>query len=176
MMKISYCLAVFVCGAATSASTVTFHVNPSAAPGGDGSPSKPFTTLVEARDSVRAARQAGKIVSSKAVEIVLAPGDYVQTEGFVLEPCDGGASESAPVVWRAAKTDTARIVGGVRVPMRAFSPVTNASVLARLPEEARGKVLQADLSAILPGKVPSMAAAFGDTPTAPLLPERDSRP
>ena len=158
-----------VCGAVTSAGTVTFHVNPSAAPGGDGSSTKPFATLEAARDGVRAARNAGKVASGEAVEIVLAPGDYVQTEGFVLEPCDGGASDSAPVVWRAAKTDTARIVGGVRVPMRAFRPVTNASVLARLPEEARGKVLQADVSAILPGKVPSMAAAFGDTPTAPLL-------
>ena len=77
---------MFVCGAATSASTVTFHVNPSAAPGGDGSPSKPFATLEAARDGVRAARRAGKVASSKAVEIVLAPGDYVQTEGFVLEP------------------------------------------------------------------------------------------
>ena len=158
-----------VCGAVTSAGTVTFHVNPSAAPGGDGSSAKPFATLEAARDGVRAARQAGKIASSKAVEIVLAPGDYVQMEGFTLKPCDGGASESAPVVWKAAQSGTARIVGGVRVPMRAFSPVTDASVLARLPEEARGKVLQADLSAILPGKVPSMAPAFGGTPTAPLL-------
>ena len=152
-----------------SASTATFHVNPSAASGGDGSSAKPFATLAAARDGVRAARQAGKIASSKAVEIVLAPGDYVQTEGFALKPCDGGASESAPVVWKAAQAGTARIVGGVRVPMRAFSPVTDTAVLARLPEEARGKVMQADLSSILPGKVPPMAAAFGGTPTAPLL-------
>ena len=169
MMKISYCLAVSVCGTVMSASAATFHVNPVAAPGGDGSSSKPFATLETARDSVRAARKAGKVASGEAVEIVLAPGDYVQMEGFALKPCDGGAYESAPVVWKAAKAGTARIVGGVRVLMRAFSPVTDESVLARLPEEARGKVLQADISAILPGKVPSMAAAFGGTPTAPLL-------
>jgi len=169
MKKISYCLAMFVCGAAMSASTATFHVNPSAAPGGDGSFTKPFATLEAARDGVRAARNAGKVASGEAVEIVLAPGDYVQMEGFALKPCDGGASNSTPVVWKAAKAGTARIVGGVRVPMCAFSPVTDASVLARLPEEARGKVLQTDIAAIILGKVPSMAAAFGGTPTAPLL-------
>ena len=163
-------LFVFFAYVATmSAAAATFHVNPVSAPGGDGSPSRPFATLEAARDGVRAARQAGNIASSEAVEIVLAPGDYVQTEGFALEPCDGGASESTPVVWKAAKSWTARIVGGVRVPKRAFSPVTDTVVLARLPEDARGKVLQADLSSILPGKVPPMADAFGDTPTAPLL-------
>ncbi len=160
----------FACGATMSAAAAaTFHVNPVATPGGDGSSAKPFATLEAARDGVRAARQAKRIASGEAVEIVLAPGDYVQMEGFALKPCDGGVSESVPVVWRAAQAGTVRIVGGVRVPMRAFSPVADASVLARLPEDARGKVLQADLSAILPGKVPSMAAAFGGTPTAPLL-------
>lgn len=160
----------FACGATMSAAAAaTFHVNPVATPGGDGSSAKPFATLEAARDGVRAARQAKRIASGEAVEIVLAPGDYMQMEGFALKPCDGGVSESVPVVWRAAQAGTVRIVGGVRVPMRAFSPVADASVLARLPEDARGKVLQADLSAILPGKVPSMAAAFGGTPTAPLL-------
>lgn len=160
----------FACGATMSAAAAaTFHVNPVATPGGDGSSAKPFATLEAARDGVRAARQAKRIASGEAVEIVLAPGDYMQMEGFALKPCDGGVSESVPVVWRAAQAGMVRIVGGVRVPMRAFSPVADASVLARLPEDARGKVLQADLSAILPGKVPSMAAAFGGTPTAPLL-------
>ena len=161
--------AFFACGATMSAAAATFHVNPVAAPGGDGSSVRPFATLVAARDGVRAARQAKRIASGEVVEVVLAPGDYVQMEGFTLKPCDGGASESAPVVWRAAQAGTARIVGGVRVPKRAFSPVTDTVVLARLPEDARGKVLQADLSSILPGKVPPMADAFGDTPTAPLL-------
>ena len=95
----------FACEATMSAAAATFHVNPVSAPGGDGSPSRPFATLEAARDGVRAARQAGNIASSEAVEIVLAPGDYVQTEGFALEPCDGGASESTPFVWKAAVDD-----------------------------------------------------------------------
>ena len=155
--------------AALAAEAATFHVNPMAAPGGDGTPARPFATLAAARDGVRAARQAGTVAPDEPVAITLAPGDYAQTESFALEACDGGASESAPVVWRAAQAGTARIVGGARVPADAFRPVADASVLARLPEEARGKVLQADVSQYLPGAVRPLDPAFGGTPRAPLL-------
>ena len=159
-----------VCTVATlAADAATFHVAPAAAPDGDGSSAKPFATLAAARDGVRAARQAGKIAAAEAVEIVLAPGDYAQAKGLALEPSDGGASEAAPIIWKAAKAGTARVVGGARVPGAAFKPVTDAAVLARLPEEARGKVLCADISNILPGDLPPMALAFGGTPTAPML-------
>ena len=169
MDKMHYRLVVFACGAAMAAGGATFHVDPAAAPGGDGSSAKPFASLVAARDGVRAARQAKRIAADEAVEIVLAPGDYVQTESFALDDRDGGLSAARPVVWKAAQARTARIVGGARVPADAFAPVTDATVLARLPEEARGKVLCADVSKILPGKIPPMALAFGGTPTAPLL-------
>ena len=155
--------------AALSAGAATFHVDNSATLHGDGSSAKPFATLAEARDGVRAARQAGKFANDETVKIVLAPGDYVLKGSLALEESDGGSSESAPVVWKAAKAGTARVVGGVRVPAGAFRPVTDASILARLPEEARGKVLQADVSTLLPGKIPPMSHSFGGTPTAPML-------
>ena len=169
MDKKTRLLTVFACGAALAAGGATFYVDPAAAPGGDGSFVKPFATLAAARDGVRAARQASRISPAEAVEIVLAPGDYVQTESFALDDRDGGMSAELPVVWKAAQAGTARIVGGARVPAGAFKPVTDAAVLARLPEEARGKVLCADVSKILPGKIPPMALAFGGTPTAPML-------
>ena len=162
-------LAGLACGAALAAAGATFHVDPAAAPGGDGSFAKPFATLAAARDAVRAARQTSRISPAEAVEIVLAPGDYVQTESFALDDRDGGMSAELPVVWKAAQAGTARVVGGARVPAGAFKPVTDAAVLARLPEEARGKVLCADVSKILPGTIPPMALAFGGAPTAPML-------
>ena len=162
-------LAVLFSAGALAAGAAVFHVDPKATPGGDGSFAKPFATLAAARDAVRAARQASQISPAESVEIVLAPGDYVQAESFALDDRDGGMSAELPVVWKAAHAGTARVVGGARVPIAAFKPVTDAAVLARLPEEARGKVLQVDLSGILPGKIPPMALAFGGTPTAPLL-------
>ena len=122
-----------VCTLATlAAAAATFHVAPAAAPDGDGSSAKPFATLAAARDGVRTARQAGKIAADEAVEIVLAPGDYAQAKGLALEPSDGGASEAAPVIWKAAKAGTARVVGGARVPSAAFRPVTDAPSKARM--------------------------------------------
>ena len=93
-------LAVFACAACLTAGSATFHVNPSAVPGGDGSFAKPFATLAEARDSLRAARKASRVPPLELVEIVLAPGDYIQTESFVLEADDGGMSKDLPVTWK----------------------------------------------------------------------------
>ena len=155
--------------AAVAAGAVELHVNPSAAPDGDGSAAWPFATLVGARDGLRAARKAGAVAKDARVDIVLAPGDYVLAAGLVLDVQDGGASADAPVTWKAARPGTARIVGACRVPVAACRPVTDPAVLARLPEEAHGKVYEADVAALLPAELPPMADRFGATPTAPLL-------
>ncbi|MBQ6010811.1 MAG: hypothetical protein IJL17_19940, partial [Kiritimatiellae bacterium] len=94
--------AVAYVAGALAASAAVFHVDPKAAPGGDGSFAKPFATLAAARDAVRAARQASQISPAESVEIVLAPGDYVQAESFALDDRDGGMSAELPVVWKAA--------------------------------------------------------------------------
>ena len=155
--------------AAVAAGAVELHVNPSAAPDGDGSAARPFATLVGARDGLRAARKAGTVTKDARVDIVLAPGDYVLAAGLALDAQDGGASADAPVTWKAARPGTARIVGACRVPVAACRPVTDPAVLARLPEEAHGKVYEADVAALLPAEQPPMAERFGATPTAPLL-------
>ena len=105
--------------AAVAAGAVELHVNPSAAPDGDGSAARPFATLVGARDGLRAARKAGAVAKDARVDIVLAPGDYVLAAGLVLDVQDGGASADAPVTWKAARPGTARIVGACRVPVAA---------------------------------------------------------
>ena len=92
-----------------AAAGATFYVDPAASAGGDGSFAKSFATLAAARDGVRAARQASQISPAESVEIVLAPGDYVQTESFALDDRDGGMSADLPVVWKAAQAGTARV-------------------------------------------------------------------
>lgn len=99
----------------------------------------PFATLARARDAVR---QADK---SSGAEVILRGGLYEVKEPLVLGAEDSGA-ENARVVWRAADGEEARLTGGVVVP--AFAPVTDAAVLDRLEESARGAVVQADLKAL----------------------------
>ena len=97
-MKIKFTFAV--ASAALIAAAAEFHVNPSAAPDGDGTAARPFASLAAARDGVRAARKAGKVAKDERVDIVLAAGDYLLADGLVLDPEDGGASAAAPVVIR----------------------------------------------------------------------------
>ncbi len=165
-MKFEFVLACVV--AAAAARGATFHVDVQAAAGGDGSAAKPWCTAREAVEGVRAARKAGAVKAGEAVEILFAAGDYFAGGGMKLVAADSG-SAGAPVVWRSVGAAKARFTGGIRVAPELFRPVSDPAVLARLPEEARGKVYVADVSALVPGKIPEMAKAFGGTPTQPLL-------
>ncbi len=159
----------FMIGTGLVAGAVEFHVDPKSASGGDGSAKRPFATLVEARDGVRAARKSGKVAKGERVDVVLAAGDYEQIGPLDLAAQDGGDSAAAPVTWRAAEPGKVRVLGASRVPNAAFSVVTDPAILARLPEEARGNVWQADVSALFPGAVSKMAGVFTGVPSAPIL-------
>ncbi len=153
---------------AVAAQGATFYVDAAAAVGGDGSAAKPWNTASAAVEGVRAARKAGQVKSGEAVEVCFHAGDYFVGKGLKLTPADSGTPE-APVIWRTLGAARARLTGGVRVPAELFKKVTDPAVLARLPEEARGKVYVADVTALVSQKIPDMAQAFGGTPTAPLL-------
>ena len=58
---------------------------------------------------------------------------------------DDAGTADAPVVYAAAPGETPILTGAVR--LNTFAPVTDPVTLARLPEAARGHVLQADLKA-----------------------------
>jgi hypothetical protein len=114
-------------------------------PGGDdrhaGTAAAPFATLARARDAVRqlVAREGRP---PGGIAVTLAPGTYRLTDTFRLGPEDGGTAES-PVIYRAGSPGTATLYGGTEI--GGFTPVTDASVLARLPAETRGRVWQCDL-------------------------------
>jgi len=65
MMRCLLVLAFGLLGQACAETSV--YVAAEAAGGGDGSREKPFQTLTQARDSLRAARQAGKLKADEAV-------------------------------------------------------------------------------------------------------------
>jgi hypothetical protein len=102
----------------------------------------PGASLADVRDCVRTLSPADR---TRGIEVVLAPGEYVLPEGLDLASVDSGISAEAPVVWRAAKPGSVRIVGARRIPPQSFRKVTDEARLAQLPEEGRGRVWAATL-------------------------------
>lgn len=106
-----------------------------------GTKEKPFATLERARDEIRT-RKSARPDARKPVTVFVRGGTYRVAETFQLNSGDSGAPQ-APVVYSAYGTETPRFTGGVRV--ENFTVVTDPLVQARLPENARGKIRQADL-------------------------------
>jgi hypothetical protein len=167
-MTIRWAMGLVLALAACAQAEVVVHVSPVAASGGDGSQAKPYQTLEQARDAIRALRKAGKLTPNDAVTIRLASGDYPLTASFELSVADSGTAQ-APVVFRAAEVGRARLMGGVRLVSSDFRPVADAAVRSRLEAAVRGKVLVCDLSAKVPGAFPMLQTAFHGAPVAPWL-------
>ena len=145
-----------------------FFVSADAAGGGDGSRGRPFQTLTQARDRIRAARQVGTLRSGEAVTVNVESGVYRLSGGFELTAQDGGTA-TAPVVYRARASGQARVWGGVALEASSFKPVTEASVRSRLDAPVRDKVLVCDLTAKIAGGFPSFKTSFHGVPAAPWL-------
>ena len=109
----------------------------------EGTRDRPFATLARARDALRQLRGGGALPVG-GVTVYLRAGVYPLTETFALTQEDSGAP-GAPITYRAYQSEEVRLTGGLR--LTDFAPVADADVLARLPVEARGHVLQADLKA-----------------------------
>jgi hypothetical protein len=120
-----------------------FFVAPDGSDANEGTGAHPLATLERARDALRALRDKSGHPTGGAMVIVRG-GRYAVTHTLALGAADSGAS-NAPVVFRAAPGETPVFSGGVR--LHGFQPVADADLLARLPEEARGKVVQCDLRA-----------------------------
>ena len=104
----------------------------------------PFASLERARDEIRKLKGAGALPDG-GVQVSVRGGMYCLTRPFELGLDDSG-TEGQPIVYRAYPGEAVRLVGG-RV-ISAFKPVTDAGILSRLDESARGKVWQADLRAL----------------------------
>ncbi len=120
------------------------YVSTSGSDANTGTRAKPFATLERARDQVRRLREGGKLPRG-GLTIWLRGGDYFRTNALELTAVDSG-TPNAPLVWRAAQGETVRLLGGRK--LTGFEPVTEPAILARLPEPARGHVLQVNLKAL----------------------------
>ena len=124
--------------ACTAPAATTIHVSTTGNDAGDGSVAKPVRSFDRAKELVRVAKADGPVT------VELAAGTYELAAPLTLGPEDAG-SAAAPIVWSAAEGAEVRFVGG-RV-VKDFAPVTDQAILARLPDNARGKVMVSDLKA-----------------------------
>ncbi len=121
---------------------MTLHVAPDGSDANDGSRRHPFASVERARDEIREVKQRGGLPAG-GVQVAVHGGTYRVTSTFALDARDSG-TEAAPIVYRCAGKP-AVFSGGMR--LKGFNSVNDAGVLARLPEVARGKVVQTDLTA-----------------------------
>lgn len=142
---------------------ITLYVAPNGKDTNVGTIEQPFATLTRARDAIRAARKDGKLPDGGA-KVYLRGGDYPVTQTFELFAEDAG-TEQAPVVYRAYREEKPRLLGLRQV--KGLTAVSDAAILARLPEEARGKVLQVDLKANGISDLGTMAARGYGLPSGP---------
>ena len=120
---------------------LALYVAPDGDDGNPGTKERPLAGLEGARGAIRRAKSAGGLPKG-GVTVFVRGGSYPTRQTFALTEADSGTPE-APVVYRAVPGESPRFVGGVT--LGGFGPVVDREVLARLPEEARGRVLQVDL-------------------------------
>ncbi len=140
------------------------YVDPAGDDDAAGTPADPVASLTAARDKVRALRAGG---TAGPVGVIVRAGEYPVTAPLELTAEDSG-SEGAPTVYRAAEPGGAVFYGGTR--LSGFTPVTDPAILARLPEAARGKVMQCDLRAAGVTDYGELAVrGIGQPPSPPTL-------
>ena len=109
-----------------------------------GTKEQPFQNLEAARDAIRRLKQEN--AENVSFTVFLRGGVYCRENAFELTEEDSGTQE-APIVYRAYENEEVRLVGGREIEPQWWQPVADEEILERLPSEARGKVLQADLMA-----------------------------
>ncbi|MDF1755733.1 MAG: right-handed parallel beta-helix repeat-containing protein [Verrucomicrobiales bacterium] len=111
----------------------------------DGSKEQPFDSLEKARDYLREIRssRSGNVMPAGPIVICLREGEYSRRAPFRLDGGDGGTKEN-PVVYRAFEGESVSLSGGVTILPELLEPVSEASILNRLPAEVRSQVRKLD--------------------------------
>jgi len=124
-----------------------------------GTREKPFATVEQAREAVRSLKQEGELPTG-GVTVYLREGIYYLAQTLTFDQRDSG-TQTAPVTYRAYDREQVWLSGGKPLDARAWQPVTDPAVLARIDPAARGQVLQADLAAVgVPPDVPELPDTF----------------
>ena len=101
----------------------------------------PFAAPARARDAIRQLKKENRLPKD-GVAVVVRGGTY-SIDGPLEFTTEDSGTKDAPISYRAAPGESVRLLGGKVVAN--WKPVTDADVLGRLDESARGQVKQADL-------------------------------
>jgi parallel beta-helix repeat protein len=121
-----------------SKSDANIYVSPKGSDSSDGSREHPFATLARARDAARS------LPKEKGITVWIAGGDYLFGESLKLTAKDSGKA-GHPVIWRAVEGQTVRLLGGRKLSLDDFQPITDPATLGRIPQHLRGKIVMLDL-------------------------------
>jgi len=130
-MLFRLCFCLFSIGAA---SALELHVSPTGKAGAAGTKEDPLSTLVQARDAIRALKK--KAALNEAVTVWVHGGLYEMNETLALDVIDSG-TERFPVVFRAVEGEKPQFVGAPKV--TGFTP-------------HQGEILKADIKGLELGK------------------------
>ncbi len=109
-----------------------FFVSSGADAGGDGSAARPFSSIEQARDAARKVRD-------RSVAVRIRPGLYMVRNGLVFSSEDSGEPDRR-VIYRGEPGGEVRISSGQIISPDALVPVSDPTILQRLPEASRASV------------------------------------
>jgi len=114
----------------------SIYVNAAAAQSGDGSINSPLKTL---QDAIRLSRKVRMDNKGQLVEILLAPGTYLQKQTAMLSAKDG------ELLIRSIDPENPAVLSGGIV-LQTWENITDSVTLMQLPRDVRNRVLVCDLS------------------------------
>lgn len=120
----------------------------------DGSEEHPFATLERARDAIREYNATG-VLPAGGVTVYLRGGTYYIDQSFTLGAQDSGTADS-PIVYRNYPGEKVTLSGGLDIDFSKFQPVQGEMRSLLRSEEARDKVVVADLDEIGIGEMPQI--------------------
>lgn len=150
----------------TSLPRMRLYLSPSGLDTGSGTESAPFRTLERARDEIRRLRQEG---FKKDIAVLLGSGRYPRTTPFILDARDS-ATPGARVIYATKPGEPPAVLdGGLRFDRSAFHKVTDTAVLTSLPDEARDRVLVAEIPHSETRPTPQGSFGVGETTHSVLM-------
>ena len=119
------------------------YVSPDGSDSADGSRVSPLATLNGAKAFVRGAIKNGAFEHYSGIDVVFMPGEYSMETTAVFTEEDSGAAEH-PITYKA----NGKVVfkGAIDIGLASANKVTDETVLARLNENVRNKVIELDIS------------------------------
>ncbi|HEY6503593.1 MAG TPA: right-handed parallel beta-helix repeat-containing protein [Chitinophagaceae bacterium] len=133
------CLLSFVVG--YSQNSLLIYVSASGNDKFAGTIERPFATLEKARKEVRKILGKEKNIS---ISVYFRAGDYFFKKSVVFDSLDSGTRDH-PVIYSAYNNETVSFSGGISVPVKYATPVTDDLILNRFPVSAKNRILQIDL-------------------------------